>query len=134
MPPERSVDADSADSADSERTAAEYDQTEMPEKPHKSHRRTASADAGSSDDGKSVASSHKPKKRIMWGNGKTKAEKDEEKQREKDLEAQREPDIYDRFPPRKKKLIVAIVAYSAFLGREYGCGPGGPAAACYSFS
>lgn len=35
-----------------------------------------------------------------------------------DAEAQKTTDIYDRFPPRKKKLIVAIVAYSAFLGRE----------------
>lgn len=36
----------------------------------------------------------------------------------RDPESQRTPDIYDRFPPRKKKLIVSIVAYSAFLGRE----------------
>lgn len=28
-----------------------------------------------------------------------------------------EPDIYDRFTPRQKTQIVAIVSYTAFIGR-----------------
>lgn len=36
-----------------------------------------------------------------------------------DVEAAREPDIYDRFPPQKKRWIVAVVSFSAFIGREY---------------
>ena len=39
-----------------------------------------------------------------------------------DPEAQREPDIYDRFSPSRKKLIVCIVSYAAFLGREFDSG------------
>lgn len=31
----------------------------------------------------------------------------------------KEPDVYDRFTPRKKKIILCIVALAAFLGREY---------------
>jgi hypothetical protein len=37
---------------------------------------------------------------------------------EADPEAQREPDIYDRFSPARKRMIVAIVSYAAFIGRE----------------
>lgn len=35
-----------------------------------------------------------------------------------DPEGQRAPDIYDRFSPKRKRLIVAIVSYAAFIGRE----------------
>lgn len=52
-----------------------------------------------------------------WRIGKKDGKKHKESKKD-DVEAQRAPDIYDRFPPRKKKLIVAIVAYSAFLGRK----------------
>lgn len=43
-----------------------------------------------------------------------------------DVEAQsvREPDIYDRFPPKKKHAIVAIVSFAAFIGRESKCRSG----------
>lgn len=64
------------------------------------------------------------KRRIGWHKHEKK-DRDEGKKDKDDVEAQRAPDIYDRFPPRKKKLIVAIVAYSAFLGREYE-DPSGP--------
>lgn len=37
-----------------------------------------------------------------------------------DIEANRPKDIYDRFSPARKNWIVAIVAYSAFIGRECG--------------
>lgn len=30
----------------------------------------------------------------------------------------REPDVYDRFPKSKKRMILFIVSYAAFLGRE----------------
>lgn len=29
-----------------------------------------------------------------------------------------EPDVYDRFPKRKKRLILCVVSYAAFLGRK----------------
>lgn len=61
------------------------------------------------------------KEKSRWGFGRdaaAEARRQQAKQDEKDVEAQRPRDIYDRFPPRKKRLIVAIVAYSAFLGRE----------------
>jgi hypothetical protein len=35
------------------------------------------------------------------------------------VEAQREPDIYDRFSPKQKSMMVAIVSFSGFLGREF---------------
>lgn len=58
------------------------------------------------------------KKGGFWKKKKD-TEKGEKRKEGGDAEAQRAPDIYDRFPPRKKKLIVAIVAYSAFLGRKF---------------
>lgn len=33
-------------------------------------------------------------------------------------EEQREPDIYDRFSPHRKHIMIAIVSFSGFLGRE----------------
>ena len=30
----------------------------------------------------------------------------------------RQPDIYDRFTPRKKRSIIAVVSYSALISRE----------------
>lgn len=45
------------------------------------------------------------------------AERDEHPGDEGDKE-KREPDVYDRFPKSKKRIILFIVSYAAFLGRE----------------
>jgi hypothetical protein len=44
---------------------------------------------------------------------------DAEVERSRELRKdKKEPDIYDRFPQRQKRYILAIVAFAAFLGRE----------------
>ena len=36
----------------------------------------------------------------------------------RDVEGEKPADIYDRFSPARKRIILAIVSYSAFISRE----------------